>query len=321
MSEPKTLLEAIQYFSDPENCRSFMVSVRWADEVVRCPRCGYDKVAYMEKAKLYFCPKKHDRPKFSLKVGTIFEDSPIALEKWLPAAWLIANCKNGISSYELARAIGVTQKSAWHILHRLRKAMKEEHTEPMGGAKNPTEADECFLGGKPSNMHPAKRMKAQQNGQHTEKAIVFGLYERNTRKVRAKVIPNVRRDVLQAEILSQVAPGSAIFTDAWKGYAGLAEKQFVHETVSHINEYVRGQVSTQGIENFWSLLKRSLTGTYVSVEPFHLDAYLDEQTFRFNNRIEMRDADRFKKLMSQVVGKRLTYAELTGSGSEEKLPF
>jgi hypothetical protein len=207
MSEPKTLLEAIQYFSDPENCRSFMVSVRWADEVVRCPRCGYDKVAYMEKAKLYFCPKKHDRPKFSLKVGTIFEDSPIALEKWLPAAWLIANCKNGISSYELARAIGVTQKSAWHILHRLRKAMKEEHTEPMGGAKNPTEADECFLGGKPSNMHPAKRMKAQQNGQHTEKAIVFGLYERNTRKVRAKVIPNVRRDVLQAEILSQVAPG------------------------------------------------------------------------------------------------------------------
>ena len=146
MKEPTTLIEAIQYFSEAENCRKFMVSVRWADEVVRCPHCGYDKVTYLEKAKLYFCPGKHPKQKFSLKVGTIFEDSAIGLEKWLPAAWLIANCRNGISSYELARAIGVTQKSAWHMLHRLREAMKGEPFGTMGtGWSNPIEVDETFV--------------------------------------------------------------------------------------------------------------------------------------------------------------------------------
>jgi transposase-like protein len=325
MDDPKTLLQAIEYFSDAENCRKFMIAVRWADDVVRCPHCGNDKVSYLEKAKVYFCPNKHPKQKFSLKVGTIFEDSAIGLEKWLPAAWLIANCKNGISSYELARAVGVTQKSGWHMLHRLRAAMKQDVSFQLGGPdRGPVEADEAFVGGKVKNMHHSKRPKSEyrthahgntRDGER-DKAIVMGLFERNSRTVRAKVIPNVRREVLQDEILKNVSPRSAVFTDTALGYKGLAEVEFIHATVNHMTEYVRGQVHTNCLENFWGLLKRSLRGTYVAVEPFHLDAYVDEQVFRFNNRKTkdnpLTDTDRFVLLMSQVTGKRLTYAELTG---------
>lgn len=323
MNEPKTLLEAIQYFSDIENCRKFMVSVRWADEVVRCPHCGNDKVSYLEKAKLYFCPTKHPKQKFSLKVGTIFEDSPIGLDKWLPAAWLIANCKNGISSYELARALGVTQKSAWHMAHRLREAMKDECAGKIGGpASAPVEVDEAFIGGKIANMHHKKaeavRRQYKRNlakgyeARKDNKVPVHGIYDRETRQIRAMVIPNVRRDTLHNAILDNIEPGSKVFTDTAPTYDHLRFKRFIHKTVNHSKTYVKGQVHTNSIENFWSLLKRNLNGTYVAVEPFHLDRYLDEQVFRFNNRVNKNDADRFKKLMSQVVGKRLTYAELTG---------
>ncbi len=224
MTEPTTLLEAIQYFGDLENCRKFMVSVRWADEVVRCPHCGYDKVSYLEKAKLYFCPGKHAKQKFSLKVGTIFEDSAIGLDKWLPAAWLIANCKNGISSYELARAVGVTQKSAWHMLHRLREAMGEEAKTTMGSHwGNPIEVDEAFVGGKLKNMHRSRAMaiRAQvpidrMEGYETNlknKVPIMGMLNRETRQVRAKVIPNVKRETLQAEILKNVGFNAHVFTE------------------------------------------------------------------------------------------------------------
>jgi transposase-like protein len=324
MSDPKTLLEAIQYFSDPENCRKFMVSVRWADEIVRCPHCGNDQVSYLAKAKLYFCPVNHPKQKFSLKVGTIFEDSPIALEKWLPAAWLIANCKNGISSYELARAIGVTQKSAWHMLHRLRHAMKPflDGTKLGGPESAPVEVDEAFVGGKVGNMHkgrvkamraqmPADRAEGYEAPRYDNKTIVVGLYDRESRQVRAKVIPNTKRETLQREILSNVKYGSKVYTDSAVGY-DLLRRRYVHDTVNHAECYVNGQVHTNSLENFWSLMKRNLSGTYVAVEPFHLDKYLDETLFRFNNRQNKTDGDRFKKLLSQIVGKRLQYAELTG---------
>jgi transposase-like protein len=312
MTEPTNLLEAIQYFSDHDNCRKFMIEVRWADAAVRCPQCGSDEVAYLEKSKLYFCKVKHPKQKFSLKVGTIFEDSPIALEKWLPAAWLIANCKNGISSYELARAVGVTQKSAWHMLHRLREAMREEHTGTTGGHwGNPVEVDETFVGGKAKNKHLGQRKQTER------KTIVMGMLNRETRQIRATVIPDVKRETLQAEILQHIGFNAHVFTDGWVGYDKLSEyKNFTHRTVNHINEYVNGRVHTQGIENFWSLLKRNLNGTYVAVEPFHMDRYVDETAFRFNNRIKKTDADRFKKLLSQIVGKQLTYAELTGKVGE-----
>jgi transposase-like protein len=313
MDSPKTLLEAVQYFSNAENCRQFMIAVRWADGIVKCPHCGSEKVTYLAKAKVYQCYGKHPKSKFSLKVGTVFEDSPIGLEKWLPASWLLSNCKNGISSYELAKAIGVTQKSAWFMLHRIRTAMAESNTGKIGGSpKNPVEIDETYISGNPLNMHHKERQRHQNAAGHN-KAIVMGMLTRSTREVRAKVIPNAKRETLQGEILKGVEWGGHIYTDQWVGYQGVdATHMFVHKTVTHLKEYVNGKVHTQGIENFWSLLKRGLAGTYVAVEPFHLDRYVDEQVWRYNNRLNKTDGDRFKKVMSQVAGKRLTYAELTG---------
>jgi hypothetical protein len=322
----KTLQQAIQHFADPENCRRFMVFMRWPDGTPRCPYCGSSKLTWLAKAKVYRCYGDHKRQKFSLKVGTVFEDSPIGLETWLPAVWLLCNAKNGISSYELHRALGVTQKTAWFMLHRIRLAMQSKSFYKLGGIDGgPVEVDETFIGGKPKNMH-AKRRFAVQKGEimpyygRDRKTAVMGMVDRELRQVRTKVVPHVRRDVLQAEILNQVSPGSKVFTDGWKGYKGIAEKGFVHDTVSHINEYVRGEVHTQGIENFWSLLKRSLNGTYVAVEPFHLNRYVTEQAFRYNNRATkdnpLTDADRFTLAVSQIGGKRLTYAELTGKVGE-----
>jgi len=319
METPKTLLEAINFFQDHENCRKFMISVRWLDGIVRCPRCGSEDVSYMPNAKQYHCrAKQHKDTKFSLKVGTIFEDSPIGLDKWLPAAWLISNCKNGISSYEVARALGVTQKSAWHMLHRLREAMNGGQMFKMGG-NGPIEVDETHIGPKPQKMHRAKRLKIHGPDRKDTTAVVMGMLDRESRQVRAKVIPNVKRETLLNEILNQIDGGSTVYTDGLPAYDRLATNDFVHETVNHIEEYVRGEVHTQGIENFWALLKRGLRGTYVAVEPFHLDRYVTEQVFRYNNRTTrdnpLNDADRFMLLMSQTVGKRLTYAELTGKGS------
>lgn len=314
MDTPRTLLEAITYFSNAENCRKFMIAVRWADGIVRCPSCGSERVTYLEKANVYKCKTVHPKQKFSLKVGTVYEDSPIGLEKWLPASWMLSNCKNGVSSYELSRALGITQKSAWFMLHRIRTAMQQDAA--ILGESGPVEVDECYIGGKPKNMHRVKRlaMKIGENG-YAEKTTVMGMLDRGTREVRTKVIPNAKRETLQKEILDRVGFGSTVYTDGWVGYEGLNRKQFVHETVNHMEEYVRGNVHTQGIENFWSCLKRTLNGTYVAVEPFHMDSYLCEQAFRFNNR-KNSDAARFTKVMGQIVGKRLTYAEVTGRGAQ-----
>ncbi len=326
----KTLQQAIQHFTDSENCRKFMVFMRWPDGVVSCPYCGATKLTWLAKAKVYRCYGDHPKKKFSLKTGTVFEDSPIGLEKWLPAVWLLSNCKNGISSYELHRALGVTQKTAWFMLHRIRLAMESNSFAKMGGNEgggwSEIEVDETFVGGKEQNMHIKRRIElrgtAGSKGRQS-KAIVMGILDREARQVRAKVIPDVRREVLQSEILRQVSPHSFIYTDAHKGYVGLDSKQFIHMTVSHVTEYVKGQIHTQGIENFWSLLKRGLNGTYVAVEPFHLSRYVTEQMFRYNNRTTrdnpLTDADRFMLAVSQIEGKRLTYAELTGKvGETEK---
>jgi transposase-like protein len=320
MNVPKTLQQAIQYFSNFENCRNFMISARWPDGKVLCPRCGSEKVAWLEKAKVYFCSVKHPKQKFSLKVGTVLEDSPIGLDKWFPAMWLLSNCKNGISSYELAKDLGVTQKSAWFMLHRIRAAMKNNSLRKLGSTGGPVEVDEVFVGGNLRKMHADRRLKLKNAMGKDHKTIVLGMLDRDTREVRTKVIPNVKRETLQSEILRQVQGAGTVYTDGYAAYDNLAAQAFIHETVNHVDEYVRGQVHTQGIENFWSLLKRTLTGTYVAVEPFHLDAYADEQAFRFNNRATkenpLDDADRFMLAVSQVSGKRLTYAELTGKVGE-----
>jgi transposase-like protein len=311
METPKTLLDAIRFFEDAENCRLFMIATRWADGIVRCPRCGSSDVSYMPNARQYHCKAKHEKSKFSLKVGTIFEDSPIGLEKWLPAAWLISNCKNGISSYEVARALGITQKSAWHMLHRLRHAMTEDNGKI--GLNGPVEIDETFVGGKLKNIHKKKIKRNLAYNGGGGKAIVFGMLERGG-KVKAHTIADRRKKYIDPIVTATIEDGSHIITDEFAVYQNLTTTYY-HEVINHLEGYVRGHVHTNGMENFWSLLKRGLTGTYISVEPFHLQAYVAEQVFRYNNRKDMNDGARFVKVLSQIVGKRLTYAELTGKGS------
>lgn len=330
IAEPKNLQDAILCFSDTDRCIEYLAARRWPNGAV-CPTCGRTDVAYVPARRVWQCKSRHPKCQFSVKVGTIFEDSPIALGKWLAAMWMIANCKNGISSHEIARSLGVTQKTAWFMLHRIRLAMDSEDSVKMGGPESaPVEVDETFVGGKIKNMHHAKvrqKYKGLPKSVPITKAIVMGMRDRETRQVRARVIPNIRRETLQNEILEQIEKKSTVYTDSAVGYYNLAEKDFVHDTVNHMVEYVRGQVHTQGIENFWSLLKRSLSGTYVAVEPFHLDRYVTEQVFRYNNRATkdnpLTDADRFALAVSQIVGKRLTYAELTGKvgGASQAEPF
>jgi len=311
MESALSLQEAILFFSDFENCRKFMVDLRWPNGTITCPRCGSDNVTWLAKARVWKCYAKHEKPTFTLKTGTIFEESPIPLEKWLPAAWLVINCKNGISSYELSRDLKVTQKSAWFMLHRVRLAMQDGSLAKMSGI---VEADETFIGGKAefmNNKTKARRLALGKlpRGGTAGKAIVMGLLERHG-KARVKVVAGRKRGHVVSQIVEHVRTGSSVFTDELKSYDALTAK-YAHEVIDHTEAYVRNNVHTNGLENFWSLFKRALKGTYVSVEPFHLQAYADEQCFRFNNR-KMSDAERFAIVMSQIVGRRLTYDELTG---------
>ena len=315
--EPKTLQQAIVFFSDYANCHRAVSEIRWPDGVVRCPHCGSEKVTYLETQRRFKCYAKHPKAQFSLKVGTIFEDSAIGLEKWLPALWLVTNCKNGISSYELARALGVTQKTAWFMLSRLRLALQAKHGGKMSGH---VEADETFIGGKARNMHQAKRERLgiSQSRSMVGKVAVMGLLERNTEKgesrVRLQRIETNRRRHVRPVIDKHIETGSTIYSDSLRSYKHLssAGSEFVHNVIDHAEAYVNGEVHTNGMENFWSLLKRTIKGTYVSVEPFHLFRYLDEQSFRFNNR-KGCDSMRFALALKGIMNKRLTYNALTGS--------
>jgi len=302
---PKTLVEAVRYFRDQKACIDFMVALRWPDGV-RCPTCGNETVSFLEHQERWQCSKKHPKRQFSAKVGTIFEDSPIALDKWLPAVWEVVNCKNGISSYETARALGVTQKTAWFMNHRIRLAMQTGSFEKMAGE---VEADETFIGGLARNMHKDKKAKITGTG-GAGKAIVMGLLDRHSAKVRLMHVPNTQQETLQTHVRRYVQGGSYVFTDAFAGYHGL-DQDYVHNVIDHAERYVDGNVHTNKIENFWSLLKRGLKGTYVSVEPFHLFRYLDEQAFRFNER-KGTDADRFSNAMRSIIGRRVTYKKLIG---------
>lgn len=306
---PKTLVEAVRYFADPQTCISFLAAIRWPDGVT-CPTCGNKKVGYLANQQRWQCSKKHPKRQFSVKVGTIFEDSPIGLEKWLPAVWLIINCKNGISSYELGRDLEVTQQTAWFMNHRIRLAMQQGTFDKMVG---PVEADETFIGGLARNMHADKRREKIKDGASGKgKELVIGLLDRETRKVRVKHVSNRWVRTIHSNVRDNVKTGAELMTDELASYTGL-NREYVHQFVNHTESYVRGQVHTNGLENFWSLLKRGLKGTYVSVEPFHLFRYLDEQAFRYNERKdEYGDAGRFITALSQIVGRRLTYKQLIG---------
>lgn len=306
--EPATLQEAIIYFSNPVNCREYLVARRWPKGVT-CPRCGSTDVLFLEKYNRWHCRAKHEAPQFTLKTGTIMEDSPIGLDKWLTAMWQVVNCKNGISSYEVHRAIGVTQKTAWFLDHRIRLALTTGSFAKLSGE---IEADETFIGGKARNMHAGKRARKITGTGGKDKTAVMGILERGG-KVRTSVIPNRKKKALQAEVRKHVEAGSALYTDALQSYTGLNE--FEHQVIDHAVQYVDGKIHTNGLENFWSLLKRGINGTYVSVEPFHLFRYLDEQAYRYNNR-KLTDAERFDAAVKGIVGKRVTFDQLTGKELE-----
>jgi transposase-like protein len=286
-----------------------MVQIKWPDGKIVCPKCGSEHVGEIKSRRMFQCKNKECRKQFSTKVGTIFEDSPLGLDKWFVAVWCIVNAKNGISSHELARALGITQKSAWHMLHRIRLAMQTKSFRKLDGE---VESDETMIGGLYANMHKKKRLAKPQGTGPSGKTIVQGLLERGG-EVRAKVVPNQKKATLQSTVRANVYRGSSLFTDSSSSYTGLAD-EYLHAVVDHAVCYVEGRVHTNGLENFWSLLKRSLAGTYVAVAPQHLDRYLDEQTFRFNKR-NGNDKSRFIEAMHSVVGKRLMYKELIGAAT------
>lgn len=303
---PTNLLEAVRYFSDADVATEFVAKLRWPNGPV-CPACGGVEHSYLSTRRLWKC--KECKKQYSVKVGTIFGDSPLGLDKWLPAVWLIANSKNGISSHELGRALGVTQKSAWFMLHRIRLAMQTGTFDQLDGT---VEVDETYIGGKARNMHAADRKRKIPGRGTAGKTIVTGFRQRDG-QVRASVVQNTDLATLQGIVRRNVKPGSRVYTDALRSYSGLAE-DFEHATVDHAEKYVDGQVHTNGIENFWSLLKRGLHGTYVSVEPFHLFRYIDERVFTYNMR-HLTDLGRFTAVVSEVSGRRLTYDQLTGQAA------
>ncbi|MDX1951173.1 MAG: IS1595 family transposase [Verrucomicrobiota bacterium] len=302
---PQTLQEAIEYFDNAEITFNFMVKLRWPNGAC-CPRCGDNNPRFIQTRKIWECRKCKEKKQFSVKVGTIFEDSALPLNKWLTAIWLIANAKNGVSSYEIHRALGVTQKTGWFMLQRIRLAMQTGTFEKFSGI---VEADETYIGGLARNMHVSRNRKRGRGTGGVGKQIVMGLLERGG-KVKAKHVPNARRATVQGEVRQHVAVGSHVFTDALASYAGL-NGDYIHKAIDHAECYVKGNVHTNGLENFWCLLKRCIKGTYVSVEPFHLFRYLDEEVFRYNNRKD-NDGLRFLKAVDGIAGRRLTYKQLTG---------
>jgi transposase-like protein len=298
------LMAAIRHYSDPQTCIDEVASVKWPKGEPTCPRCGSKRASFLKTRliwKCYECKKQ-----YSVKVGTIFEDSAIGLDKWLCAMWMLANCKNGISSYEVGRALEVTQKTAWFMLHRIRYAQHHGTINKMSGT---VEADETFVGGAARFMHKDKREQKIHGRGPVGKQIVFGLLERNTGKVHIEHVDTRRQGELTGIVRKHVRRGSEVMTDELLSYDGL-DSEYAHKVINHAEKYVDGNVHTNRMENFWSLLKRSIKGTYVSVEPFHLFRYLDEQSFRYNERTST-DEERFRKVLGSVAGKRLTWDNLT----------
>jgi transposase-like protein len=310
METPKTLAEAIVYFANPDNSLQYLAAKRWPKGVT-CPYCNAAEPMFLKTRRIWKCRATKCRKQFSVKVGTILNESAIGIDKWLTAMWLVSNCRNGVSSYEIARDLGVTQKTAWFMLHRIREAMQDKTATKLAGE---IEVDESFIGGKARNMHKSVRARRISDERGASgKAVALGMVERGG-KVRTFTVPTHRKHEIQPRIRASVQAGSALFTDSLNSYKGMPEYQ--HAIVDHAVEYVHGNVHTNTIENFWSLVKRQLHGTYISVEPFHLFRYLDEQSFRYNGR-KLTDAERFAIVCSQVAGRRLTWDRLTGKDLPE----
>lgn len=301
---PTTLQEAIEYFADSQRCLDLLVAMRWPHGPV-CPRCNSPEHGYLKSRSVWQC--KGCRKQYTAKLGTIFEDSPLPLNKWFCALWMITSAKNGVSSYEIHRALKVTQKTAWFMMHRLRLALQKGSIDRK--LMGEVEVDETYIGGHARNMHVDKRIKLQRNEGFFRKAVVVGMMERKG-EVRTALLAKASKRLLEAAIKEHIVPGSALYSDEWRGYQQVG-KEYAHQVINHTEKYVEGNVHTNNIECYWSLLKRGIKGTYVSVEPFHLFRYLDEQSFRFNTRKD-NDQGRFMLALSQIGGKRVQYLDLIG---------
>lgn len=301
---PATLQEAIRYFADQQRCQDLLSAMRWPQGPV-CPRCNSLRHGFLKSRNVYQC--KECRKQYTAKLGTIFEDSPLPLDKWFCALWMITSAKNGVSSYEVHRALNITQKTAWFMLHRLRLALQKGSIDRklMGDV----EVDETYIGGQARNMHKGKQLKMKREEGFFRKAVVIGMLERKG-EVRTAVINRASTKLIERVVKDNVVPGSNLYSDEANAYVKVG-KEYAHQVINHAEKYVNGNVHTNCIENYWSLLKRGLKGTYVSVEPFHLFRYLDEQAFRFNARKD-NDQGRFMTALSQISGKRVEYKALIG---------
>ncbi|MDP4221256.1 MAG: IS1595 family transposase, partial [Bacteroidota bacterium] len=285
-------------------CFQFVSELRW-ENGPQCPHCGSTNVCKLSTRPDMRCRVKGCRKSFSIKVGTIFEDSPLPLTKWLPALWIIVNSKTGVSSSEIARSLGVTQSTGWFMMHRIREALRNELVYKLSGE---VEIDQAYVGGKAKNKHRTHSpFRRRMSTRETMTAIVGILQRRG--EVRAKVIGDLRNSTIVPEIYRNVEDGARVYTDGRCSHYWLKSK-YEHETVLHKKEYSRGKIHINTIENFWSHFKRTL-GTYIQIGPTHVERYLDEQAFRHNHRNES-DAERFVTAVSQIFGRRLTYAKLTG---------
>ena len=300
-----SLMSMMETFSDEQVCIDHLRAIRWKNGAY-CPHCGSTKVYHFSDNRTHKCGDCRQR--FSIKVGTIFEDTKLPLRKWFMAIWMVTSHTKGIASTQLAKDLKITQKSAWFVLHRLRHAaVTKSFTKPLEGM---VEADETYMGGKEKNRHADKKTPGSQGG--ANKVAVMGIMERDG-ELRAKVVPNTTARVLHAELDANVAPGTNVMTDEHRGYIGIGQK-FHHHTVNHsIGEYVKHFfIHTNGLENAWSLFKRKVYGIHHWVSGEHLDRYLAEFTFRHNRRA-MGESGRVNALLGQIEG-RLTYKTLIAHG-------
>ena len=300
----KTLAEFLEHFKDEETCREHFTAIRFRNGEY-CPHCGHTKIYSFGNGKRYRCAKcKQD---FTIKTGTVFGESKVTLKKWFIAIYLLSNSSKGISSVQLAKHVGVTQKTGWFMDHRLRSAMKANKGQLFGAI----EADETFIGGLSKNMHKAKRAAAIKGTGGLGKAAVFGMKNRDG-EVRAKVVQSVGMVDLHKELHVNIAPGATLYTDKWVAYRGL-KAYFNHATVDHgAKEYVVGDCHTNGIESFWALFKRAYHGIYHQMSKKHLQKYVDECAFRLNLKSQEMGFSQVFAMTAQRAadGKQLPYKEL-----------